>query len=289
MSRKFNRSVSVTVTKRTETTGLNIKDLRITFEVTKDQLGYPNLAQIDIWNLNRDNQNRVRNESDYILLRAGYEDSEGLIFSGEIRNVLKVRQGADLITRIWAGSNDRDLENGVLNYTAGNNADINSIIQKSVESFEDVILGRVDELVGSKKIKGESYSGSTRSILDRLKEDYGFDWFIDDDKLNVLKPETTLNTERKAVIISSTTGMINVPALTERGVQVKTLLDHKLKIGKLVRIISQTREVQLGNLFFRDIDRTLGEGFYKVIKVIHAGDTHTNQWQSTIEGISHNG
>ena len=286
MSRKFNRSINLTVFGESEARGISISDLRISFEVTKDQLGYPNLAKIDIWNLNRDNQNRVKNVFDKVLLNAGYDESDGLIFSGEIRNVIKVRQGADLITRIWAGSNDRGVKEGFLNYTAGEDTQIRTIIEEAAKTFEGVVIGRIDELVGSNKLKGESFSGSTREILDRLKNDYGFDWFVDDGKLNVLTPTGALNTSQTAIVISSTTGMLKMPTITERGVLVTTLLDHNIKIGKLIKVESQTAEVQLGNLFFRNIDRTLGEGVYKTIKVIHSGDTHSNLWQSTVEGIS---
>ena len=286
MSRKYKRSVNLTVFKASGGQGISVSDLRIVFEITKDQLGYPNLAMIDIWNLNRDNQSRVKNIFDKVLLNAGYDENDGLIFRGEIRNVLKVRQGPDLITRIWAGSNDRGIKEGFLNYTAGSNTQIRSIIEEAAKTFDDVVIGRIDELVGSNKIKGESFSGSTRQILDRLKNDYGFDWFVDDGKLNVLTPTGTLNTPQTAVVISSTTGMLRVPAITERGVLVTTLLDHNIKIGKLIKVKSQTTEVQLGNLFFRNIDRTLGEGVYKAIKIIHKGDTHGPLWQTTVEGIS---
>ena len=286
MSQKFNRSITLTVFKESESQGISISDLRIAFEVTKDQLGYPNLAKIDVYNLNRNNQNRIKNESDKVLLNAGYADSDGLIFSGEIRNIEKLRRGVDLITRIWAASNQRGVANGFLNYTAGADTKVRSIIEAAAETFEDVVIGRIDELVGTNKIMGESLSGSSASILDRLATDYGFDWFVEDGKLNVLKPESTLNTQQTAVLISSTTGMIGVPTVTERGADVKTLLDHNIKIGKLVKIESQTNEVSLGSLFFRNVDRTLGEGFYKAIKIIHSGDTHGNLWQSAVEGLS---
>ena len=287
MSRKFNRSITLTVFSESEAKGVSVKDLRITFEITKDQMGYPNLAKIDIWNLNRNNQNRIKNVFDKVLLRAGYDnDNAGLLFSGQIRNVIKVRQDADMITRIWAATDDQGFKEGFLNYTAAADTQIKTIIEEAAKTFGDVVIGRIDELTGSNKIMGETFSGSTRSILDRLKDDYGFDWFVDDGKLNVLTPTGTLNTEQTAVIISSITGMIGVPGITERGVIAKTLLDHNIKVGKLIKIESQTANVQLGNLYFRDIDRTIGEGVYKAIKIIHEGDTHANLWQTTVEGIS---
>jgi len=286
MSQKFNRKVDVTIFKGSDQAGLNISDLRISFEVTKNQLGYPQLAMIEIYNLKRDNQNRIKNVFDRVVVNAGYEDAVNQIFLGDIRNVEKVRQGTDMITRIWAGSSDRGFKKGIMNYTAGANTDVRSIIDEAVNAFGDVAVGRIDELVGTKKIMGESYSGSAKQILDRLAKDYEFDWFIDDGKINVLKPESTLNPESNAVLISSTTGMIDIPALTERGVIVKTLLDSAIKLGKLIKVEAQSNTVQLGDLFFRGINKTLGEGVYKVIKVVHNGDTHTKQWQSTVEGIS---
>ena len=289
MSQKFNRKIDVTIFKGADQVGLKISDLRINFEITKDQLGYPQLAMIEIYNLKRDNQNKIKNVFDRVVVNAGYEDSVNQIFLGDIRNVEKIRQGVDMITRIWAASADKGLKQGILNYTAGANTDVKSIINEAVSAFGDVVIGRIDELTGNKKIMGESYSGSAKQILDRLAKDYEFDWFIEDGKLNVLKPETTINTPSTAIEISSTTGMIDIPALTERGIMVKTLLDSNIKIGKLIKVVAQSTTVQLGNLFFRDINKTLGVGIYKVIKIIHAGDTHTKTWQSTVEGILYNG
>jgi len=286
MSRNYKRAINVTVFKGADQAGLEIKNLRISIEITKDQLGYPNIGKIEIYNLNRDNQNRIKNVFDRVVVNAGYEDNIGQVFLGDIRNVEKVRMGPDMITRIWAGSGDRSYKEGILNYTAGLNTDVRSIIDEAVKSFGDVVVGRIDELVGNKKIAGASYSGSTRQILDQLSKDYGFNWFIDDGKISVLKPETTLNTENTAVLISSTTGMIGVPSVTERGVMATSLMNHNIKIGKLIKIESQTETVQLGNLFFRDINKTIGEGAYKAIKIIHIGDTHGNQWQTITEGIS---
>ena len=88
----------------------------------------------------------------------------------------------------------------------------------------------------------------------------------------------------EAVLISAVTGMINSPIVTEIGADVTTLLNPNLIPNSAFIIESVNADIQLGNLFFRDVKRTTAEGLYKVQEVTFKGDSREGEWVSTVKG-----
>ena len=85
------------------------------------------------------------------------------------------------------------------------------------------------------------------------------------------------------MIVSQATGMIASPELTEVGLRVKSLLLPQLKLGRRIQIKSITSKINIGNLIFRKIPATLGEGVYRADKITHTGDTRDNDWFTQID------
>jgi len=79
--------------------------------------------------------------------------------------------------------------------------------------------------------------------------------------------------------------MIGSPTVTDKGVEVKTLLNPAVKPNSSILIESIAETVSRGNLFFRKLKSTRAAGKYKVVEVKHKGDTHSNEWSSSILGI----
>ena len=84
------------------------------------------------------------------------------------------------------------------------------------------------------------------------------------------------------MIINQDGGMIGSPERTEVGVTVKTLLNPNLKLARRIKIEAVSEKINVGNLFFRDVPPVKNQGIYRIDKLIHAGDTHDKEWQSTI-------
>lgn len=287
MARQWNRFCSLTVTPSGGGESLLIEGMRMVFEVTKDQLGYANLANIKVYNLSRDTHEKIQNVFDDVILTAGYQENKGVIFKGQIRNVKKIRARVDMITDIWAADGDQALNTGFFNQTFGTNTSPAAIIQKALESFSGIAEGQIDDLTGPNKLDGWTFSGATRKVMEQLKADYGFDWYIQDGKLNVINTSNHLGSE--AVLINSRTGMVGSPTVTEKGADCTVLLNPTALVGRKMKIESNAPGFALGNLYFRTINRTLGEGAYKISKVVHRGDTHGNSWNTDLEGLRNAG
>ena len=83
--------------------------------------------------------------------------------------------------------------------------------------------------------------------------------------------------------------MLGTPTVTEIGADVRTLLNPRLLPNRAFQIESINTDIQLGNLFFRDIKRTSAEGTYKIQEVKFSGDSRDGEWVSEVKGRIING
>ncbi|MCH8821327.1 hypothetical protein IID23_02265 [Patescibacteria group bacterium] len=261
---------------------LVINELRVSFEITKDLLGYPNLAKIEIYNLSRASKALIENEFTSVIMNAGYKGNSKLLFKGDIKNVTHEVRGPDSITIIFAGDGNRDYKESFVSITIGKGASFDDVLNAIVASFSDL---KVEIQEGINKVKdhlqGKTISAKSSDAMDQLAEDYNFDWSIQDGAINIIDRNSVVNRE---FVITPETGMLNSPVITEIGADVTLLLNPELLPGRVINIQSAGANVQLGNLFFRDARRTVAEGKYKIIKIVHSGDTHENNWQTTATG-----
>lgn len=287
MSRQYKKSYDLTVIPVDGDTRV-IKDLRINFEITKSVLGPPNLGMIEIYNPNPDTLAALQNKFTKVILNAGYEGNVRLIFKGDIRNVLQMRQGPDRIATVYAADGDKDWKNSTFNKTFAESVSIKSAIDEVLASFSGLTIGPLEGIPDEPdKLMGQTLSGSSKDIMDVFADQYGFNWNIQDGEMVVTPIDQPLEGSAIA-LINSATGMIGSPTLTEIGADVTTLLNPSLMPNTSFKIESQTANVSMGNLFFRNINKTTAEGTYKIQESVFKGDTHNSTWFSVIKGRSIN-
>jgi len=78
--------------------------------------------------------------------------------------------------------------------------------------------------------------------------------------------------------------MIGSPERSDIGVTVKNLLLPQIKLGRRFEIKSITEKINAGNLFFKKVPPIKNDGIYRIDKLVHKGDTHDNEWSTTIHG-----
>ena len=283
MSKQFKRLYELNITTPTGLTR-TIKDLRINFEVTKSVLSYPNLARITLYNLAPDSLSALQTKFTKIVLNAGYEGNIKLVFTGEVRNVFQERNGTDKMTTLYAGDGQRSWQNSIFNKTFTESITVQTVIADLLNSFSDIGTGIIEGIPSvASNLLGQTLSGSSKDILDTLADEYGFNWSITDGIINTAPIETPLQVS-EAVLISAATGMIGSPTVTEIGADVTTLLNPLLMPESAFTIESINADIQLGNLYFRDVARTSAEGTYKTQEVVLKGDNREGLWTSTVKG-----
>lgn len=289
MASQFKRKYELIIIGEDETKV--ITDLRIVFEVIKSLRSYPNLAKFDVYNPNATTVSLLT-KNPLLILKAGYEGNTGLIFRGRIRNSFVNKVSEDRIVTIYAGDGQREWENTYINKTYSENLTpkelvkdvLSTLLETGELSFGEIL--DLDERSADKLI-GVTLTGSTKDVMDKLADDYGLVWSIQDGEIVVMDADTALAPDT-AVLINQTTGMIGTPTVTEIGADVTSLLNPKLLPNTAFKIESVSSNIAISNLQFREPRRTTAEGLYRAFEVNFNGDTHGNNWYSVARGTALN-
>lgn len=283
MSRQYKRAYELSIVS-SEGDVRVIRDLRVKFEITKSVLSFPNLCKLEIFNPNQDTISSLQSRSTNISINAGYEGDIRLLFRGNIRNIFQSKTNTDRIITVYAGDGQRDWQNATFNKTFTENVTISAAIEEVLKSFQDVTIGVIDGIPNiADKLRGQTLSGSSKDILDNFADEYGFNWSVQDGEVVIVPVESPLQGD-EVVLVSSATGMIGSPIITEIGADVVSLLNHRMLPNRAFRIESVGSDIQIGNLFFRNIPRTSAEGTYKIQEVTFKGDSREGDWTSSVKG-----
>lgn len=264
----------------TDGNGLLISDLRVKFEIVKTVKSAPNTAIIRIYNLNPNNEALIKNEYDEVILNAGYEGNIQLLFRGNIKRTFHYRETNDRITQIECGDGDDDFANATMNETIAAGTTTSQLIDRAVSSFANIggTQKGIIQISDSSRLRGKVLTGMTRDILSNIAQEQGVNWSIQDGNLQMVGTNSLLPNE--AIVISSDTGLLYSPEINDKGVGVRCLLNPLIAINAAVKLdnsnikLKTRRQTALGSV--RDQGETVAldpNGIYKVIKVIHRGDT----------------
>ena len=98
--------------------GLDLSDFRIKFQVKRSDTVTPNTADIRVYNLDEKTAIQIREEFTQVKLECGYPGNSGVIFQGNILQVIIGRESAtDTFIDIIAGDGDRAFNFAVVNAT----------------------------------------------------------------------------------------------------------------------------------------------------------------------------
>jgi hypothetical protein len=269
--------------------GLDLSNLRIKFVIKRSDTQTPNMAEIRVYNLEETTAKRIQKEFSRVILQAGYEDNFGVVFQGNVKQVLDGRESAtDTFMDIIAGDGDLSYNFAIVNATlaagSGQAEQVNAAVGAMTKTG-GTTAGNVGEFPTAKLPRGKVMYGMARDYLQQSANTSDKTWSIQDGKVTMVPLTSYLPGE--AVVLTAKTGMIGTPTQTNEGVNVKCLLNPKLKIGG---------RVQLNN---RDIARLkidlsqpnspanipapiTADGVYYILVIEHQGDNRGTEWYSTL-------
>lgn len=268
--------------------GLDLSQLRIKFTVKRSDTMTPNVADIRVYNLEEKTALRIRKEFTKVVLQAGYESNFGVIFQGNIKQVIIGRESAtDTFIDIVAGDGDRAYNFAIVNATlaAGSTqadqvgAAIASMVPKGVGE------GYIGDMPPEKLPRGKVMYGNARNYLRDVAQSTDKSWSIQDEKVTFVPKKSYLPGER--VVLTSKTGMIGTPQQTNEGVNVKCLLNPNIKIGGRVQIDNASIQRYKINLSVPNSPANIpapltADGVYYVLVAEHTGDTRGVDWYTTL-------
>lgn len=299
--RQWKRKVQLVVGK--VGTGVLVENLRIKFEVAKTIESAPNVAIIKVYNLHPDNEAKIKNEFDEVLLNAGYDGAMRLVFRGNIKHVYRYRDGNDYITEIEAGDGDKDFSKAVINETLAAGTTTGQLVDRAIGTFRGVggtTKGHI-QVIDRARLRGKVVSGNTRDVLHDVARESGANWSIQDGQLVIVSTNDVLPGE--AIVIRADTGMLGAPEINDKGIAVKCLLNSQIRVNGAIQLdnnsikakrqqaqtLATKREKQETNPPLgrenEQLVRLDPDGVYKVLKLTHKGDNRGTDWVSEIECI----
>lgn len=264
--RYFDRRVRCTVGT------LEVSALSIVFKVTKSLKPEPNTCEVKIYNLSAEHRGQIATAKKLPLrLEAGYADGMATIFLGEVRTMQSVFDNTETITTLSTGDSEKEVQKNRLNVPIGAGASPDYVMGQLAQAL-GVSPGNVAAAQSKLRAKGYAdvygkravISGHVSQEMSDLCKSAGLEWSIQDGRMQILDLNQPL--DGQAFELSSDTGMVGSPTVDQKGfVEVKSFLNPLMNPGKKVSLEAENIK-----------------GGYRIIHVEYSGDTHGNEWYSTI-------
>lgn len=278
MARLWKRRLVATISGRAGT--LRVEDLRIDFEASRTIGSKQNEGAVTIWNLSKLHRGQLGEEFDSVKVEAGYENGEfGVIFAGQIRDVTIDLQGADISAAIECGDGDKGIAQGAASRTFPAGTRPREIIDYLVGEMPDVDAGTfvgIDDLPAY--TRPLTVYGYAARELDELGREHGFYWSVQNGSCEIVKSDMYMP---DTVVISTESGMVGVPKVTDKGVALTTLLRPALAPGRLIEVRSNFLDEASGR-DKRSSDQ--GGGLFRVASVRFAGSNRDKPFYADVEG-----
>lgn len=245
-------------------------DFTIDFQVDKDASAAENTATVVIFNLSKQSRAFFERPDNVIELFAGYGDVLKLIFYGDVidQGATHARQGADWITTVKATDGGKKLREVKANVSFKADTKYKEILNRLVETLGYTTEG-LRSIPDDLKFKnGFTATGYVKDNLNLLAEKYNMQWSIQDNSL-IFMPQDEA-TDETAVVINKKHGMISSPIKTDNGIQVISLLNPELRIGRRIELESVLLEAD-------------GKSYYKINKLSHKGNSKEGDFYSLMQ------
>jgi hypothetical protein len=276
--RQWGRVAEVTVSGKAGT--LTVRELKIDFSVSKGIGSKQNTATIAVWNLTKSHRKQLGEEFDTIELKVGYKSGAlSTIFKGSIRDVTHTKDTADVKSEMECGDGDEAFSKGAVSKTFPAGTKPKQIVDYLAGEMPGATKGEtkgIDDLPAYKR--PVSLFGWSWSEMDKIGREHGFYWSIQNGQIEAVKNDQTL---QGTTIVSSETGMIGIPEITDKGVKIKALLNPNIAPGRQIDVRSDFLDEESG----RDKRKTdEGGGIFRVSDVTFSGTNEGQDWYVEAEG-----
>lgn len=275
---------------------IDLSQMRVRFVVQQElQRQRPAVAQITISNLSDQTANAINKEGKVISLEAGYEEGFGLIHKGEIyqKRGPARETPVDKYLTLNSKSGDTAYSFSTVNKTLAAGHTFRDQVDVALEALKPfgISAGFIADLGKQTMPRGRALFGMTRDLLRTIAQSTNSSWTIRDQKLEIVKNDKAM--DGQAFVLNSTTGMIGMPVQTTGGIQVRMLLNPRVRPGTRLKI--DQASIQQATMAVPDtvgvtqnflLPSIASDGFYKVLYVEHSGDTHGVPWYTDCACVS---
>lgn len=257
-------------------------------------------AEISLYNLSDDSSREIEAKGLYVSLEAGWKGKTGELFYGKISSVTRTKREAgstDVITTLYCKMGLDILQKGMFQGNYNQSTDIRFVIEQIAKSLG--LTAQIDpEIQGS--IEG-TFDGDIVTILSKLSTlstlNAGFNFYFTQ-KYLVVKAILPFNQIKVVQQYSPTNGLLDIPVVTEKGVDLKVFLDPQIRSGDGFELSSKFANFNIGNLnfinkvrgqflntFSAPLNNNRYQGVYQALSIGHDGSSHENTWETNISAM----
>lgn len=217
--------------------------LQVDFDIKMSRSKTPNQGVVAIYNLSETDRRRIERDAKSIRLFAGYDGDNKMIFTGDVVFVSSVKESVDWKTEIKAGDGWRSFSQSITsrNYAAG--TPIRTIVEQTARDMGIALKESANILKGT--VDGSiTLHGKSQLALDQVVRNAGGEWSIQDNELQITP--ITKPVDGEAIVLDSSSGLLEAPAISEKGVTIRCQLHPDLRPGKVVKLESSSWTVESG-------------------------------------------
>ena len=229
-----------------------MRNLRVAFSAQKGITGSPNTLDMEIYGLSLQTMQSVRSNLSRIQVVAGYEssaDSAGLVASGAILAAIPGMRGPDAVLTIKALDGYGGMVRGSYSRAFDGRTPISTVVADIAKALPGVTVGQID-VDGQLFQKGQQFSGSTTAQLNKMADQYGFSWSVQDGVFQAISDKRdsgrvfAFTSERNLI---SAVPVLNGPLAANVGVEIEAKFDARMKPGDRMVIDSRVNPALNGS------------------------------------------
>lgn len=247
-----------------------ISGLYVKFRVRWEASGTPATGDIEVYNLSEGSENRIRDRGKSVELFGGYQGgSLESIAQGDVRRVSRKRVGLDRVAVIRFGGNIDKTQRTVFSRAYQGRVSVRQVVRDVVADMDGIEVGDLRAIPAGAALENRSFALPSRTVLTGLLAPLDLAWYEEGGEISVIARGQSKD-DRYDIIISEQSGMVGTPTITDDGVRVRTLLDHRIRMDTRFRVESEYGEAS-------GVD-------YHVVSYEHSGDNRSGGWFTDIEG-----
>lgn len=222
----------------------SLNTFKATLNCQKNILAIPNNATIMIWNLKKETRQALKKTGLYIKAYAGYEGgSHELLFSGSLEATKTRRVGPDIVTTLVCMTGTSNLVRSIFSKTYEQGVPIKKIVTEMAESIPGIVIDPTKiNVSGTIGYGGFSYAGSTKFGLQKLADQYGFSWSINNGTFVAMDD---MKSRRTQILLNKASGLKEVsPRMfginqIQEGVDISCIYIQGIDAGHTIRVVSE--------------------------------------------------
>ncbi|BDD51998.1 MULTISPECIES: phage protein [Enterobacteriaceae] len=288
MTKLFGRKYSLTVTSVDGEELVIVPPMQVQFQVTNMPQDQVSTATITVFGVSAKYRQLIQHydtsEKHYgsVRLEAGYDESVGEVFSGQIQSVEVGREGVNVYLRlkcllaIWSDA--------TIGKTWGNKTQASEILHDVARSFYYPV-----EMVGDfSDLPTFNYGhtlahSSSRDFLNKMKAAWGYEWLLDHNRVVIIRNGASRPITHQ---LSASNGMEGVPKWNQQDMEVDVRLNTIIQPGDRVHITSDFWTINYTGTQQKEFQALAmahtTSGSFRVLSTSHQGDYWNNDWKTTI-------